>query len=49
MTNKNMVLSIYLIMDFLLYDLYFNIAWPLSPLVSEQHNYATRSASLEHL
>ena len=31
MTNKNMVLCIYLVMGFLLYDLYFDIAWPLSP------------------
>ena len=30
MTNKNMVLCIYLVMGFLLYDLYFDIAWPLS-------------------
>ena len=34
MTNENMVLCIYLVMGFLLYDLYFDIAWPLSP-----HNY----------
>ena len=32
MTNKNTVLCIYLVMGFLLYDLYFDIAWPLSPL-----------------
>ena len=31
MTNKNMVLCIYLVMGLLLYDLYFGIAWPLSP------------------
>ena len=31
MTNKNMVLCIYLVMGVLLYDLYFGIAWPLSP------------------
>ena len=34
MTNKNMVLCIYLVMGFLLYGLYFDIAWPFSP-----HNY----------
>ena len=31
MTNKNMVLCIYLVMGFFLYDLYFDIAWPFSP------------------
>ena len=31
MTNKNMVLCIYLVMGFLLYDLYFDIACPFSP------------------
>ena len=31
MTTKNMVLCIYLVMGFLLYDLYFDIAWPFSP------------------
>ena len=31
MTNKNMVLCIYLVMGFLLYNLYFDIAWPFSP------------------
>ena len=31
MTNKNMVLCIYFLMGFLLYDLYFDIAWPFSP------------------
>ena len=31
MTNKNMVLCIYLVMGFLLYGLYFDIAWPFSP------------------
>ena len=31
MTNKNMILCTYLVMGFLLYDLYFDIAWPLGP------------------
>ena len=31
MTNKNMVLCLYLVMGFLLYDLYFDIARPFSP------------------
>ena len=31
MTNKNMVLCIYLVTGFLLYGLYFDIAWPFSP------------------
>ena len=31
MTNKNMVLCIYLVIGFLLYDLYFDIPWPFSP------------------
>ena len=31
MTNKNMVLCIYLVMGFLLFDLYIDIAWPFSP------------------
>ena len=31
MTNKNMVLCLYLVLGFMLYDLYFDIAWPFSP------------------
>ena len=31
MTNKNMVLCIHLVMSFLPYHLYIDIAWPLSP------------------
>ena len=31
MTNKNIVLCIDLVMGFLLYDLYFDIARPFSP------------------
>ena len=31
MTNKYMVLCIYLVIGFLLYDLYFDIPWPFSP------------------
>ena len=31
MTNESMVLCIYLVTGFLLYGLYFDIAWPFSP------------------
>ena len=31
MINNNLVLCIYLVMCFVLYDLHFDIAWPISP------------------